>query len=70
MDVRQRLAANMKRLRRDRDWSQEELAHQSGLDRTYISGLERLTKHPTITTVEKLTKAFEVTFADLLDRTP
>lgn len=70
MDVRQRLAANMKRLRRERGWSQEELAHQSGLDRTYISGVERVIKHPTITTVEKLTTAFDVTFAELLDRKP
>lgn len=70
MDVRQRLAANLKRMRRERDWSQEELADRSGLDRTYISGIERKLRHPTITSVEKLTRAFGVSFGDLLDREP
>ena len=70
MDVRQRLAANMKRLRRDRGWSQEQLADEAGLDRTYISGIERRTRHPTITTVAKLVAALGVSFADLLDHEP
>lgn len=70
MDVRQRLAANMKRLRRDRGWSQEQLADEAGLDRTYISGIERQTRHPTITTVAKLAAALGASFADLLDHEP
>lgn len=70
MDVRQRLAANMKRLRRDRGWSQEQLADEAGLDRTYISGIERRIRHPTITTVAKVAAALGVSFAALLDDEP
>ncbi|RYZ33084.1 MAG: XRE family transcriptional regulator, partial [Sphingobacteriales bacterium] len=54
MDVRKRLAGNMKRLRKERGWSQEALADEAGLDRTYISGVERVVKNPTISVVERI----------------
>ena len=67
MDVRERLAANMKRLRKERGWSQEALAAEAGLDRTYISGIERRVKNPTITVVERVAKALACGLGDLLD---
>ena len=67
MDVRQRLAVNMKRLRKERGWSQEALAHEAGLDRTYISGIERRVKNPTITVVERVALALKCRLGDLLD---
>lgn len=67
MDVRQRLATNMKRLRKERGWSQEALADEAGLDRTYISGIERQVKNPTITVVERIAKAMACGLGDLLD---
>ncbi len=67
MDVRQRLAANMKRLRKERGWSQETLAGEAGLDRTYISGLERQKKNPTITVVDKIAIALGCELGNLLD---
>jgi DNA-binding XRE family transcriptional regulator len=67
MDVRQRLAVNLKRLRKERGWSQEALAAESGLDRTYISGIERRVKNPTITVVERVAKALSCSLGSLLD---
>lgn len=67
MDVRQRLAVNMKRLRKERGWSQEALADEAGLDRTYISGIERVVKNPTITVVERIASALGCTLGKLLD---
>lgn len=67
MDVRQRLAVNMKRLRKERRWSQEALADEAGLDRTYISGIERVVKNPTVTVVERVASALECRLGDLLD---
>lgn len=67
MDAKKNLAANMKRLRKQRGWSQEALADESGLDRTYISGLERLTKNPTITVVQRIAEALGCGMGDLLD---
>jgi transcriptional regulator with XRE-family HTH domain len=67
MDVRQRLAVNMKRLRKERGWSQEVLADEAGLDRTYISGIERKVKNPTVTVVERVAGALDCKLGDLLD---
>lgn len=67
MDVRCRLAANMKALRKERGWSQEALAGEAGLDRTYVSGIERKVKNPTVTVVERIAKALSCTLGELLD---
>jgi transcriptional regulator with XRE-family HTH domain len=67
MDVRHRLAANVKRLRRDRGWSQEALADAAGVDRTYISGIERVVRNPTITVVERVAVALGCHLGQLLD---
>jgi transcriptional regulator with XRE-family HTH domain len=67
MDVRQRLAVNMKRLRKERGWSQETLADEAGLDRTYISGIERVVRNPTITVAERVARALGCRMGDLLD---
>lgn len=67
MDVRERLAVNMKRLRKERGWSQEALADEAGLDRTYISGIERVVRNPTILVVDRIAKSLECRFGDLLD---
>ena len=66
MDVRRRVARNMKRLRNEKDWSQEELAERSGLHRTYISGVERGVRNPTLTVLEKIATALKVTLAELV----
>ena len=67
MDVRQRLAANVKRFRKARGLSQEALAAEAGLDRTYISGIERVVRNPTITVVERVRLALRCSMGDLLD---
>ena len=67
MDIRARLSHNMRRLRRSKGWSQEELAHQAGLQRTCISDLERGARNPTIEVVDKLTVALDVPAGALLD---
>ncbi len=67
MDVRSRLATNMKRLRKERGLSQEALADAAGLDRTYVSGIERLVRNPTITVVDRVAEALECRLGDLLD---
>lgn len=67
MDVRQRLADNMRKYRREKGWSQEELADQAGVHRTYISGVERLVRNPTITIVGRIAEALGVAVGDLVD---
>ncbi|QGZ93736.1 helix-turn-helix domain-containing protein [Terricaulis silvestris] len=67
MDVRRRLARNLVRLRHDRGLSQEELAAESELHRTYISGLETGGRNPTVLVLERLAKALKTTPSKLLE---
>lgn len=67
MDIGQRLAKNMRRIRRDKGWSQEELADRAGVHRTYISGVERLVRNPTITVVGRIAQALEISVGELVD---
>jgi transcriptional regulator with XRE-family HTH domain len=67
MDVRRQLGLNIQRIRREKDWSQEDLAFESRIHRTYISGLERGIRNPTITIVARLAGALKVPLGTLLD---
>ena len=67
MDVRARLTRNMQTLRRHKGWSQEELADRAGLHRTYISGVERGVRNPTLTVLEKIAVALGVSIGALTD---
>ena len=42
--------------RRELGLSQESYAHECGIDRTYVSGIERGIKNPTLKVLEKLAK--------------
>ncbi len=70
MDVRQRLAANVRRLRKKTGLSQESFANEHGIDRTYVSGIERGTRNPTILVMERLAQALEVDVQELLTPVP
>ncbi len=66
MMIREAFAANLRDRRTAQNISQEELAHRAGLDRTYISSLERCIYSPTIDVVQKIADVLETTAADLL----
>ena len=51
---------NLKQLRVNANISQEELATQTNLDRTYISGLERGKRNPSLLTLLKLTQTLSI----------
>ena len=57
MTSKEIFARNLRALRLARGWSQEELAHRAGLDRTYISSLERQKYAPTLDVLDKLAGA-------------
>jgi len=60
MDLRKVFARNLRRLRRAASLTQEELAFRAGLDRTYISALERGLYSASVVTIERLAKALNV----------
>lgn len=67
MEIQKRLATRVKALRLEKGWSQEELAHQAGVHRTFVSQIERTTRVATILTAEKFARALGVKIGDLLD---
>ncbi|HDZ75668.1 MAG TPA: XRE family transcriptional regulator [Aurantimonas coralicida] len=69
-NVRAILARNIKAARKRLNLSQEELAARAEIDRTYVSGIERQVRNPTITVVAKFAEALETTTADLLTDWP
>lgn len=66
MEIRARLAANVRKAREAKGWSQEDFADRAGIHRTYVSDIERGRRNPTITVVEKLARPFEMTASELL----
>jgi len=65
--AKQKLGKNLARIRREKGITQERLQELSGLDRGYISGVERGVRNPSIRNIEKLAKALKVKVSDLTD---
>lgn len=61
----QKVGKNIKRLREKRGLSQEELAHRTGLYRTYIGHLENARYSPSAYVLYKIAKALKVELRDL-----
>ncbi|ESX51848.1 XRE family transcriptional regulator [Mesorhizobium sp. LSHC422A00] len=66
MDIRQRFARNLRAAREAKALSQEALAYKAGLDRTYISALERGRYFASLKAIDKIAKVLELDPADLL----
>ncbi len=65
-DYRQVLGENVRTARQSLDLSQEALAHQSEIDRTYISGIERGKRKPSLDLIAKLADTLKTTPSHLL----
>jgi transcriptional regulator with XRE-family HTH domain len=60
------VAWNVRRLRVKRALSQEVLAVDAGVDRSYVGRIERGIENPTVETLDRLAGALEVPTAELL----
>ena len=56
----------VKKLRKTKGWTQEELAKQTGLHRTYIGSIERIERNVSLINVDKIAKALGVNVKNLL----
>ena len=65
MKAKTLVARNIRRLRVVRGLSQEMLAVDAGIDRTYVSRLERGLQNPTVAVLEKLARAFSSNIEEL-----
>lgn len=63
------LANRLKQLRKEKGWSQQKLAENTGLSFNAVTKIEQgLAKHPTLKTLLKLAEAFEISLDELVDR--
>ncbi|MBR1240269.1 helix-turn-helix transcriptional regulator [Bradyrhizobium sp. AUGA SZCCT0274] len=60
------VAWNLRRLRVKLALSQEALAVDAGVDRSYVGRIERGVENPTVETLDRLAKALDVPAAELL----
>jgi transcriptional regulator with XRE-family HTH domain len=66
MSARLVFAANMRKLRRERGFSQEDLAELSDLHRTYVGSVERGERNISIDNMERLATAFGVRIREMV----
>lgn len=62
-----RFGERIRELRKARGLSQEAFADLCELDRTYISGIERGTRNPSLTAIETLAKALRISVGELFN---
>jgi transcriptional regulator with XRE-family HTH domain len=65
MSIQETFGLNVKRIREQKGWSQDLLSEKSLLHRTYISGIERGIRNPTIEIVAQLSNALNVSISEL-----
>jgi transcriptional regulator with XRE-family HTH domain len=68
MIIKQAAALTLRQLRNEAGLSQEQLARKSGIDRTYISGVERSVRNITLDSLEGLIDALGVTSEEFVRR--
>jgi len=66
MDICRQVGLNVKRIRTEKDWSQEQFAFETGLHRTYVSGIERGIRNPTVAIIARMAEALGVESHELL----
>ena len=62
-----KLGARIRELRAAKHWTQEDLAGECGLDRSYVSGLEVGRRNPTYLSLVRLAKTLRIPLVRLLD---
>ena len=64
MNARALVAWNLRRVRVKRGVSQERLAYDAGVDRSYVGGLERQTENPTVDLLDRLATTLGVPLSE------
>ena len=65
-EVTAKFGEKLRKLRKERGVSQEELAARAGLHRTYVSSVERGERNVSLETIDKLARALGLPMGDLM----
>ena len=66
MDWRAIVGQNVRHLRQAKGLTQEQLAFEAGLDLTYVGGIERGKRNPSLLVMVRLATALDASVADLV----
>jgi transcriptional regulator with XRE-family HTH domain len=66
MDLREIFATNLRRLRHERGLSQDDLAYEADVSRSYLSQIEKGSFHVSLKVIGKLSEALKVEPAEFL----
>ena len=64
-DINKVFGENLRRIRMEKNISQENLAFLSGMDRTYVSGIERGKRNVSLVNINKIALALNVEIKEL-----
>lgn len=67
MNIKQKFGEKVKCFRLEKGWSQEKLALEAGIDRTYLPGIEKGERNVSITVIEKLAIALGIEIKDFFE---
>jgi transcriptional regulator with XRE-family HTH domain len=67
MNIQQKYGIKVKKIRINKGWSQEKLALNADLDRTYIPSIEKGERNVSIVVIEKIAIALDVDIKDFFD---
>ena len=65
--ITKKMGNRIRTLRNQMGLSQEKLALRAGIDRTYLAGIESGKRNATITSIEKIVNALEISLSDFFD---
>jgi transcriptional regulator with XRE-family HTH domain len=67
-DLRETVAINVRRLRHQKGWTQEDLADRAGISARYVGQVERAQASMTVTVLGRIAEALKVEAAELVKR--
>lgn len=67
MDIKDKIGQRIKQLRKELAISQEALANEAEVDRTYVTDVENGRRNVSVQILDRLIKALQVSIADFFD---
>lgn len=65
VEIEDKFGAKLRKIRKERNLSQEELSKAAGLDRTFVGKIERGERSPSLQTISKLATALDINIQEL-----
>jgi transcriptional regulator with XRE-family HTH domain len=65
--IKKKFGERLRKMRQEKRLSQEALSFACGLDRTYIGGIERGERNPSLININKIADALNISLKDLFD---